>query len=694
MKSVLAQYALDALCEKFYISDAVHPELPGPNSRIRNSPIGISRYYTLDEGCYLTFWDDKDEGGDGLVYVHPSCGSYEGQDRGEGEGAAAEGVGNENVDEGSGGGTTVADQAEQSGPTVRIGSIDIETIDGASGSGYPPKRLRKDHDTSGDAGASKIKKSLAALQDLLDKSTIAAEIGATAADTVPFVTSYVTPTPEHEGRAYTDSVSAANVQTKRPVERFVISLDTPHDSNANVADDEVSSVVRSSVPDPAVLTMTVATTVVAGTSVPPPKEVNEPTRANIFADSTSAGNDVLNESALDESNVCRSLVDQLAPPTFFAQLRAMDYDRLFTEFNVGAAHQTCLEMADLKAWLSLNEAKAAEATRLRGQIANVKAAKATKDGELNSLREQNVVLESATVAKDSEIAKLSQELSSLQLSSDCFGLRDEVLGYKLFKERIEEMQDEEFYPRFLTTIAGRRWILSRGVKLAVVKCLQSPEYMAAMGKAIGRAIDKGMQDGLVVGIEHGKVGRSPDEISANNPFAEDNYVAAINAIHTVEFPLLAQLESLKDASMTNIIDLICLEGPTAEAPETSQLQPSLKQLMVPIHQLEDQAIIGETSLSFSLEVTHNRVQRFRGDAAGRHLSLTDVIVPLVEPLSTKSLVGEASTFGIPTTTTALSTTFIQVCTVPPAPSTDAPLSPKIVFEQEELDTTPEHTSAP
>ncbi|GKG57408.1 hypothetical protein Tco_0584834, partial [Tanacetum coccineum] len=61
----------------------------------------------------------------------------------------------------------------------------------------------------------------------------------------------------------------------------------------------------------------------------------------------------------------------------------------------------------------------------------------------------------------------------------------------------------------LLATAGRRWTLSCDVKLAVVKCLQSPEYMAAMGRAIGRAIDKGMQDGLVVGIEHGKVGRSP-----------------------------------------------------------------------------------------------------------------------------------------------------------------------------------------
>ncbi|GKE34514.1 hypothetical protein Tco_1453836 [Tanacetum coccineum] len=51
---------------------------------------------------------------------------------------------------------------------------------------------------------------------------------------------------------------------------------------------------------------------------------------------------VVNESVLDDPDVCRSLVDQLAPPGLFSQLRGMDYDQLFAEFNVGAARQACL----------------------------------------------------------------------------------------------------------------------------------------------------------------------------------------------------------------------------------------------------------------------------------------------------------------------------------------------------------------
>ncbi|GKD36323.1 hypothetical protein Tco_1251832, partial [Tanacetum coccineum] len=37
------------------------------------------------------------------------------------------------------------------------------------------------------------------------------------------------------------------------------------------------------------------------------------------------------------------LVDRVAPPGFFSTLRSVDYDQLYTEFNVGAARQICLE---------------------------------------------------------------------------------------------------------------------------------------------------------------------------------------------------------------------------------------------------------------------------------------------------------------------------------------------------------------
>ncbi|GJR56287.1 hypothetical protein Tco_1406808 [Tanacetum coccineum] len=360
----------------------------------------------------------------------------------------------------------------------------------------------------------------------------------------------------------------------------------------------------------------------------------------------------------------------------------MDYEQLLAEFNVGTARQVCFsaeirmrlehelrgrqkfegkyamqanwlkerdaEIASLKAQLSLTEAEAAEAIRLRESVA------ASKDSELTS--------------SNSQVAKMTQDLSSLQLSCDelsvkasslkfekdrlvdqvsvlettCSGIRDEVIGYKLFKEQVEAVHNEQ-------------------VKALSDHVTDRPDR--------GRAINKGMQDGLAAGIDHGKARRGLVDFSAYNPSAEADYVAAINALRVVDFPLLAQLESRKDGSMADIMDLLRLE--------------------------EDQVVIRETSLSFSLDVAHNRVQRIRGDVSACRLSLTDAMVPLIKPLFFNSLTGEASTFGVPTmaTTTTLSTTFIQANTVAPTPSTKVPSSSKIMFELEELDTTPEHTLA-
>ncbi|GKD26865.1 hypothetical protein Tco_1233079, partial [Tanacetum coccineum] len=128
------------------------------------------------------------------------------------------------------------------------------------------------------------------------------------------------------------------------------------------------------------------------------------------------------------------------------------------------------------------------------------------------------------------------------LETKCFGLRDQVSGYEQLKEQIKEFQDaqinivsdkmaklevgliemalhlkERFYPHLLTTISCRRWLLTHSIKLLVVKCLNSPEYLTALGTAISRAIEKGMPDGLLAGIDHRKAGRSLAGLLAYTP---------------------------------------------------------------------------------------------------------------------------------------------------------------------------------
>ncbi|GKG24783.1 hypothetical protein Tco_0395411, partial [Tanacetum coccineum] len=51
---------------------------------------------------------------------------------------------------------------------------------------------------------------------------------------------------------------------------------------------------------------------------------------------------ITNRSRLDDDRVCREMVDKFAPPKFFASIRGMEHNQLFTEFNVGAARQMSL----------------------------------------------------------------------------------------------------------------------------------------------------------------------------------------------------------------------------------------------------------------------------------------------------------------------------------------------------------------
>ncbi|GJX14818.1 hypothetical protein Tco_0206576 [Tanacetum coccineum] len=256
--------------------------------------------------------------------------------------------------------------------------------------------------------------------------------------------------------------------------------------------------------------------------------------------------------------------------------------------------------------------------------------------------------------------------------------------------------DEEFYPRLLTVISGRRWILTHGLKLVILKCLQSPEYCHALGTAIGCAVNKGIQDGLRARVDHGKVRRDLSVIKAYDPSAEAKYVEAVNALGTVDFSLLSELKSKKDASIVDLMDSLRLEGPLAEIPRAEDLQPSPEQLRLPIYRPEDNVVFGETSLSFSLQVVHSRVQRVKGEIMEKRLSLTDVMAPLAEPLSSRSLIGEVSTSAAPATTepiTTLSTTLASFDVILPlATSNDQALDTEpndedpsaVTFEREEL----------
>ncbi|GJS45514.1 putative gypsy type transposase [Tanacetum coccineum] len=540
---------------------------------------------------------------------------------------------------------------------------------------------------------------------------------------------------EREEEHLADSVTGLNLQTICAPQRFVISLDSSHHSGANIAEAEVDSIARSAAL--IIATVVTATADVATTTREAPAR-EAPAKPSLFAaGSSSAGRtdpapggfsdvsnsdflvggirtvidpesnlqkvyvpqwSVTNGSCLDDGRVCREMLDEFAPLNFFASIRGMEHDQLFTEFNVGTARQISLsaevrmraeynikekrrlravveekdmllktkgeEIDSLSAQLLLKEAEAAEAIHLRVEASRFGVVKKSLRDEVKFLRERNAALEEEKGHIECEAVKcIALEVSSA-------GLQEKVMAYEKFVDQLEKFQDdkikevndklekldanvvamvlhleEKFYPHLLNTIANRRWLLTHGMEIAIAKWLNSTEYLSALGAAIGKAIEKGMQEGLSAGITHGIEGRALTDIAAYNPSAEANYLAALHHLQSVNFSLLAELKSNKDASTETIMNLFRLEDHLADRLGLTASQPRTDQLMVLIHHSLDRRVIGASALSLSLD-----------------------------PLSVAALTGTESTSAVAAapagTSTALSVTFASASVVRPISTDD------------------------
>ncbi|GJV58195.1 hypothetical protein Tco_1459200 [Tanacetum coccineum] len=119
---------------------------------------------------------------------------------------------------------------------------------------------------------------------LLVGAVLNAEVGVAAIPTLPFMTAFVSTTPEREGRDHTDSVTGLNLRTIGAPRRFIISSDSSHHSGTNVAEAEVDYLIRSSVP---IMTTITTVTLAVDPAVVAKEKLVEP--SPFFAGSSSAG---------------------------------------------------------------------------------------------------------------------------------------------------------------------------------------------------------------------------------------------------------------------------------------------------------------------------------------------------------------------------------------------------------------------
>ncbi|GJT19654.1 hypothetical protein Tco_0878360 [Tanacetum coccineum] len=528
--------------------------------------VGINRYYTLDENTYPQFLLDNNEEIDLLAFIctaDPTKVRIGERQRGEDEpklldttvGRAVlllpvaparaqseldasvdrlfdeEGSGNEeehhdSADGGQGAGTLIVSEATEVVAEdvipLRSRQRKQKTIVDADEPSHLAKKLRNDYGAPG--RPSVAGKSRSTVKRLLVGVVLNANVRGEPVSTLPFVTSSVSATSEHSS----------------------------YHSGANIAEAKVDSVVRSSVP--IIATVVTATADVATTTKEAPAK-EAPARPSLFVvgSSLAGGTDLVpggfsdvsgsgfffggirtvvdqefdlqkvyvlqwsitNGSCLDDGRVCREMLDEFAPPKFFASICGIEHTNflipnsmwLIVEEKGDILLKTkgVKEIDSLNAQLLLKEAESAEAIHLRVE--------ASRFG----------------IVKKS----LQDEVRELEASSA--GLQEKVTAYEKFVDQLEEFQDDK-----IKEVNDKLEKLDADViaMLALTKCLNSTEYLSALGAEIGKAVEKGMHEGLSADITHDIEGSTLTDIAAYNPSVEAHYLAALHHLKSVNFSYL------------------------------------------------------------------------------------------------------------------------------------------------------------
>ncbi|GKD16513.1 hypothetical protein Tco_1205671 [Tanacetum coccineum] len=217
--------------------------------------------------------------------------------------------------------------------------------------------------------------------------------------------------------------------------------------------------------------------------------------------------------------------------------------------------------------------------------------------DLEAQLEAEINMKKAAEVKNSEVTKELEDLrmrfsglevGNAQLSQQVSMLQAQVMGEKRIMVAFEEFKkhedervnarcaemdarldalsvdfDEELYPHMLTVIVGRRWVIGHGLRLAVMKCVESTELRQDFANVVSAGIAKGMSEGLEYGVEHGKASLELTAVEAYDPEVDDKYVVALYNLKDLNYLLIDELEQLKDAPL----DLKILVYPEVRNPK-------------------------------------------------------------------------------------------------------------------------------
>ncbi|GJU58478.1 hypothetical protein Tco_1236244 [Tanacetum coccineum] len=244
--------------------------------------------------------------------------------------------------------------------------------------------------------------------------------------------------------------------------------------------------------------------------------------------------------------------NHIVSPRYFSELRHLLNTDFLSLYNINLARQVAMgsqlrlrfeqEVRLLKKATSKIarrdqriQAKEGEIKRLDQEIKSLRTVEAKVHGlhnrtkNLETLLEAEVDMKKATEAKNVGQAKELESLRFKKYEDDRVEQRCAKMDARLDKLSVDF--DEELYPHMLTAIAG---------------------------------LVKGMSEGLEHGIEHGKADRDLAAVEAYDPEANSKYVKALQDLKDLKYPLVDQLEKLKDAPMELIMESLHLESDSGE----------------------------------------------------------------------------------------------------------------------------------
>ncbi|GJR43104.1 hypothetical protein Tco_1311207 [Tanacetum coccineum] len=288
----------------------------------------------------------------------------------------------------------------------------------------PVKKARAGGVRINEPVATTVGKSPAVIQKLItqsDQAQVDSEAAASRAE--EFVSSSVTPTPEHD---YEDeSISTHDDNVAPPVSSLHVDVDIA--ATGHVVETGDSFVPRAGVGEPSVLGNETGTSSTALDHGSPVDDFyNSHTVDSVIAHNIYVPKwDVTNDAQMDDPAMCRNLVDHLPPPACFFEV----------------VQQRDAEIVVLKTMLEKAENDVVGVVKLRRRVSELEATTAAKAEELAGFSVQNAKLSGQVSGLESVRDGLKGKV--VELESECECSRGQVEGEAKLKERFMAMQDAE-----------------------------------------------------------------------------------------------------------------------------------------------------------------------------------------------------------------------------------------------------------